>query len=132
MPSQKPQLSQEKIQERARQIYEAKLQPQVKEAKERIKELGLDQEKIRGELEKITPFTPPKAHQDLVNQFTSALLELDDREQLAELIKIAFEKSPVIAIKVAKALNNPVVLDTLHDLLATDQLYYKLLKEKKL
>lgn len=48
---------------------------------------------------------------------------LGDDEKLKHLLEIAREKGVVFAIKVAKSMNEPYLLDTFHDLLAKEGLY---------
>jgi hypothetical protein len=49
---------------------------------------------------------------------------LADDDKLKNLLAVAREKGVVYAIKVAKSMNDPFILDTLHDALAREG-YYK-------
>ena len=49
---------------------------------------------------------------------------LADDDKLKQLLAVAREKGVVFAIKVAKTMNDPFLLDTLHDALAREG-YYK-------
>jgi len=49
---------------------------------------------------------------------------LADDDKLENLMKIAREKGIVFAVKVAKSMNDPFLLDTLHDAMAKEG-YYK-------
>ncbi len=51
---------------------------------------------------------------------------LSDDEKLKHLLEIAREKGIVYAIKVAKSMNDPFLLDTLHDILAKEGFYKKI------
>lgn len=49
---------------------------------------------------------------------------LGEEEKIEHLLKLAQEKGVVFAVKVAKSMNDPYILDTLHDILAREG-YYK-------
>lgn len=49
---------------------------------------------------------------------------LADDEKLKNLLQIAREKGVIFAVKVAKSMNDPFLLDTLHDILSKEG-YYK-------
>jgi len=48
---------------------------------------------------------------------------LGDDEKLKHLLEIAREKGVIFAIKVAKSMNEPYLLDTFHDLLSKEGFY---------
>jgi len=48
---------------------------------------------------------------------------LGEKEKIEHLLKIAHEKGVIYAINVAKAMNDPYILDTLHDILVKEGLY---------
>ncbi len=48
---------------------------------------------------------------------------LADDDKLKKLLEIAREKGVVFAIKVAKSMNDPFILDTLHDALSQEGFY---------
>lgn len=48
---------------------------------------------------------------------------LGDDQKLEHLLEIAKEKGVVYAVKVAKNMNDPFLLDTFHDLLAREGMY---------
>lgn len=54
---------------------------------------------------------------------------LADEDKLKELLKIAQEKGVVYAIQVCKKMNDPYLLDTLHDLLAREGYYQNFIKK---
>jgi len=53
---------------------------------------------------------------------------LADDDKLKNLLAIAKEKGVLFAIKVAKSMNDPFILDTLHDALAREGYYQKFIK----
>ena len=54
---------------------------------------------------------------------------LGEKEKLEHLLAIAEERGLVFAIDVAKNMNDPYVLDILHDILIREGLYKKFLKQ---
>jgi penicillin-binding protein-related factor A (putative recombinase) len=54
---------------------------------------------------------------------------LGDDEKLKHLLQISREKGVVFAIKVAKSMNEPYLLDTFHDLLAKEGFYKDFVKK---
>jgi len=123
-----PKISPEQLRARAQEMYERKVAPE----KEKEPELTKNEQELRKEIESEAKTPTPQQVTDAVSQAASDLLSLDDQAQLSELIKLVFTKSLAFALKVAQRIQNPLVVDTFHDLLAKDELYYKLLKEKKL
>lgn len=59
------------------------------------------------------------------------LKKLAEKKQLEELIKIAAVKSPMEAVHIAERMDNPRLLDDLHDFLV-DHYYDKLIEARKL
>lgn len=55
---------------------------------------------------------------------------LADDDKLENLLKFAREHGVVGAVKIAKSMNDPFLLDTFHDLLAKEGLYKSFIKEK--
>lgn len=53
---------------------------------------------------------------------------LGEKDKIEHLLKIAQEKGLVFAIKVAKSMNDPYILDILHDILAKEGYYQKFIK----
>lgn len=53
---------------------------------------------------------------------------LADEDKLKKLLEIAREKGVIFAIQVAKKMNEPFLLDTLHDILAKEGYYQKFMK----
>lgn len=54
---------------------------------------------------------------------------LADDDKIKNLLQIAKEKGVVFAIKVAKSMNEPFLLDTFHDILAKEGYYKNFVKE---
>jgi len=53
---------------------------------------------------------------------------IDKKDKINILIKIAKEKGIDAAVKAAKEMNDPYILDTLHDILAKDEYYKNFIK----
>ncbi len=53
----------------------------------------------------------------------------DDKDQVHELVNIAFKRGIAEAVKVARAIKNPKILDDFHDVL-TDHFYEKMVAAK--
>ena len=62
-------------------------------------------------------------------EMTAAKIQvLADDEKLKKLLEIARGKGVVFAVKTAKAMNDPFLLDTLHDILAREGYYQNFIK----
>lgn len=116
----------EQLRERALELYEQKIAP------EKEREISEKEKALKEEIKKIAKTAPAPHAQNEVAKQINELLTLDDREQLSELVKLVYTKDALFAVKVAQGLQNPLIVDTFHDLLASDEMYYKLLKEEKL
>lgn len=55
---------------------------------------------------------------------------LDEKEKIEHLLQIAREKGLIFAINVCKKMNDPYLLDVLHDLLAKEGFYRQFMKKK--
>lgn len=121
-------ISPEALKERAKETYEQKTAP------ERSKERQLTQEEQSAKEKIAETAQAPASPQvnDAVKQAVNELLTLDEQAQLSELVSLVFTKDVVFAVKVARGLENPLVLDTFHDLLARDDLFSKLVNDQKL
>lgn len=53
---------------------------------------------------------------------------LDDNKKVEKLFQIAKKKGVIYAIHIAKKMNNPYVLDTLHDILAKEGHYKEFIR----
>ena len=117
--------------------------PEIEELKARIGKLEaqLKKERVSEEKEKIvkqeiksylrklqqTPtFATPPATRDEVEE----IVNLEPSEQVGALVSLVFEKGLPKAISVAKAINNPAILDEFHDTLIDH--YYEMLIERKI
>ena len=54
---------------------------------------------------------------------------LGDEDKLKELLRIAKDKGVVYAIQICKKMNDPYLLDTLHDILAKEGFYKNFVKK---
>lgn len=61
-------------------------------------------------------------------QKASRISFMADDDKLENLLKIAREKGVIFAVKVAKSMNEPYLLDSFHDLLAKNGFYEHLIK----
>ncbi len=105
-----------------------RLYPKEEEKKER-KELLTEEEKvIREELEReieIMKLSPQL--QDDAQKKAQQIKDLDVKGKLKQLLVLAEEKGVGFAVEVAKNMKDPATLDTLHDILAKDGFYKKLM-----
>lgn len=117
--------------------------PEIKELKERIEKLEVQIEKKRmseekekmvkqeiksylQELQQTPSFAPLPTSRDEADE----IAKFEPSQQVGSLISLVFEKGLAEAVSVARALDNPSILDEFHDTLV-DQ-YYQLLIEKKI
>lgn len=115
--------------------------PEIAQLKERIEKLEtqLKKEKVPEEREKIVKqeiktylrkfqkmpaFAAPKVVRDEAKEIG----KFPSTQQVGVLISLVFEKGLNEAVSVAKALNNPAILDEFHDILVDR--YYHILIEK--
>jgi len=118
-----------KIIEKKKAIVEKDVPKEVKEKLEEIRQIEL--EKIKGLKKeeqprgKVPPVSPP------ISDDFKKIKRLDKENQVKTLIKLTFEKNLAYAVKVAKNLDNPYVLDEFHDTLI-DKYYKELIEKKKL
>jgi hypothetical protein len=59
---------------------------------------------------------------------SGAIKNLDDQQKIKKLLQLAQKKGVVFAVKVAKNMDSPYILDTLHDALAKEGYYKSFLK----
>lgn len=76
------------------------------------------------ELQKLPSFAPPTKVRDEAKEIKN----FSPPQQVGALIALVFEKGIKEAISVAKALDNPAILDEFHDVLVDR--YYQILVEK--
>lgn len=86
------------------------------------KESELVREEIRRELELMESDETLKKEAETKTQ---KIQYLGEEEKIKNLLKIANEKGIAFAIKVAKNMNDPYILDLLHDTLAREGYYKK-------
>jgi hypothetical protein len=118
--------------------------PEILEIKERLEKIEAKLEKAKevGEKEKLIK-QEIKSYLQTLQQtpsFASAVQTRDEVEeikklsepdqQIGALISLVFDKGLLEAISVARALDNPALLDEFHDTLVDR--YYEILSEKKL
>lgn len=103
-------------------------QPEVKELSPE-KEKEILKEALSQHIERIQPIT--RAQQQTITQAAQQIKDQPKERQIQLLINLAFEKSVIEAIEVARGLDNPYLVDELHDTLI-DELYNKLVEEGKL
>jgi hypothetical protein len=114
--------------------FEAKKAEVLKQPE--IKEGGLSAEKQKEILrdviyEKVMNVQYTPIQQQAVQQQTQKLKDEPKERQIELLIQMAFDKSVVEAVWIAKSLDNPYLLDEFHDALV-DKLYNKLVEQGKL
>jgi len=78
-----------------------------------------------------TAISSPSATPQQVAKKTKEIGSEPKERQVQLLVNLAFEKGIVQAVEVAKGLNNPYLLDELHDVLV-DEYYNKLVEQGKL
>jgi len=106
-----------------------KLEVQLKKEKEIVPEEKekMVKQKIKSYLQEIqqTPvFAPPPATRDEAKE----IAKFEPSQQVGVLVSLVFEKGLPEAISVARALDNPAILDEFHDSLVDR--YYETLIEK--
>lgn len=95
-----------------------------KTEKELIKEI------VKEKIEQTAISSPSATPQQIATKTKEIAGEPKER-QIQLLVNLAFEKGIVQAVEVAKGLNNPYLLDELHDVLV-DEYYNKLVEQGKL
>ena len=122
-----------KIPEKRDAMQEAASAPQERgfgEPKEK-KEMSADEKNVSEELKReIELMTMDENLKKEAEQKANKISFLADDDKLEELLKVAKEKGVVFAIKTAKSMNDPFLLDTLHDLLAKEGYYQKFMSQK--
>jgi hypothetical protein len=129
-------LSQDGLQEayeQARKIIEAREQAQEKgfEAKKEV----LSEPEKEAKQRLIQETTRAELPQEIQKQAETKAVQtaaLEPKQQLEQLVGLAFEKGPAFAVETARRLNDPFILDALHDTLAKNQLYQKLTQTGKI
>lgn len=117
---------------------ESQLEAKKKELQERGSEQKEEREMVKEVLREASqPPSPPASapktglSDEEVLRKADELREKEHEHVIEELVKIAFSKNLLSALKVANSLRNPHLLDEFHDTLA-DNYYQKLLESRKL
>ena len=74
---------------------------------------------------------PQAKNQKQVSDDTGKIKKMDQKNQVKALIKLVFEKNIAYAVKVARNIDNPYVLDEFHDTLV-DEYYEEIVEKKKI
>ena len=80
---------------------------------------------LEAHIENATPSSRALPVDDVLKDFD------DHKKQITELVKIAFSRGIMEAVRVARALENPHLLDEFHDVLV-DRFYERLVAEDKI
>lgn len=117
------------------------LESQLEAKKKELVERGIEKEEremVKEVLREMPeppspPALAPKAglSDEEASRKADELREKEHEHIIAELVKLAFSKNLLSALKVANSLRNPHLLDEFHDTLA-DNYYQKLLESRKL
>jgi len=109
--------------EKLKEIYQSELKKE-KEAEQEKEDFKKEQPGTG------TAATPTKT-QKQVSDDASKIKKMDQKNQVKALVKLVFAKNLAYAIKVARNLDSPYVLDEFHDTLV-DEHYEEMVEEKKL
>lgn len=112
----------EQLKERVEQLEAQLKKERAPEEKEKIVKQEID--KYLTKMQKMPSFAAPKVVRDEAKE----LKNFPSTQQVGALVSLVFDKGLPEAISVAKALNNPAVLDEFHDILIDR--YYQILIEK--
>lgn len=96
-------------------------QEKVREARENLKAEETVSRELRREIELMNIDDNLRKEAE---QKANKIQFLADDDKLKNLLEVAKQKGVIFAIKVAKSMNDPFILDTLHDALAQEG-YYK-------
>ncbi len=110
---------QEKILENREDDFSLEI-PKIPEKRENIKEDEVVAAELRRELEIMEADENTKAGAEKEKE---KIEFLGEKEKIEHLLKIAREKGVVFAISVARKMNEPYLLDLLHDTLAREGFY---------
>lgn len=107
----------------------------IEEKKEigKEKEKLIEKEKQIASEEKIKPTVIPfpVIEDKKIKEEVKELISKEKPDQIKKLVSLAFTKGLNYSFEVAKKLNDPYILDELHDILV-DELYEQLIKKDKL
>lgn len=113
----------ETLRERVEKVSEGKYQEKAPEEKEKI--IKDEIKSYLHELQGVPATVAPLATRDEADE----IKKFPANQQVGALVALAFEKSLGEAIKVARHIDNPAILDEFHDILIDR--YYKALVEKR-
>ena len=108
------------------QIHFEQKREETAEKKEIIKDEKAISEELKREIELMQLDDNLKKQAE---QKANKISFLADDDKLEKLMAIAREKGVIFAVKVAKSMNDPFILDTLHDALAKEGLYKDFVKK---
>lgn len=130
MEEKKPKEIREPIPERPGEKIEEEKIIEEERIKEEKKELLSERERvIREELEReIAMMELSPELKEEAKKKAKEIESLDERGKLKRLLDLAQEKGVGFAVGVARNMADPHTLDTLHDILAKDELYKKFMK----
>jgi hypothetical protein len=102
------------------------ISPEEKETRETRENLAkkekASQEELQKEIEKISQ--SPQTQQD-IKQKVAQIKDMDTQGKITKLVALAQERGVAFAISVAKDMNDPYLLDTLHDRIIEKGMHYK-------
>lgn len=114
-----------KISEKEQPVQFNQERERTSERQESLKEERIVSSELRREIETMEMDEKTRAEAEKKAQKISFLGE---KEKIEHLLKIARDKGVAFAIQVAKKMNEPYLLDILHDILAREGYYQKFLK----
>lgn len=112
----------EQLREKVEQLEAQLKKERVPEEREKIVKQEID--KYLTKMQKMPTFAAPKVVRDEAKEIKN----FPSTQQVGALISLVFDKGLQEAISVAKAINNPAILDEFHDILIDR--YYQILIEK--
>lgn len=112
--------------EKAREDFALKERAELKKEKLPPEEEEAIKQQIRREIE-MMELTPEL--QDEAARKAKKIEFLGEKEKLEHLMSIAKERGVEFAVRVAKDMNDPYVLDIFHDILVKEGFYKKFLKQ---
>ena len=112
--------------EKLKEIYQSELKKEKFEQDELKETEGFKKEQAG-----TGTATPQTKTQKQVSDDAVKIKKMDQKNQIKSLIKLVFAKNLAYAVKVARNLDSPYVLDEFHDTLV-DEHYEEMIKEKKL
>ena len=131
LSEEKKALSEEKrteAKEKLKEIYQSELKKEKTEQSESKETEGFKKEYFGAGTGAAAPPAKTKI-QKQVSDDTGKIKKMDQKNQVKALIKLVFAKNLAYAVKVARNLDSPYVLDEFHDTLVDE--YYKEMVEKK-